>query len=48
MIGALGVVILCRHRGVISAARPVIEMLREAGLRLKPALMEKALAKVGE
>ena len=48
MIGTLGVVILCRHRGVISAARPVIEMLREAGLRLKPALMEKALAKVGE
>jgi predicted nucleic acid-binding protein len=48
MIGTLGVVILCRHRGVISAARPVIETLREAGLRLKPALMEEALAKVGE
>lgn len=48
MIGTLGIVILCRHRGVISAARPVIEMLCEAGLRLKPALMEEALAKVGE
>lgn len=48
MIGTLGVVILCRHRGVISAARPIIEKLREAGLRLKPALMEEALAKVGE
>ena len=48
MIGTLGVVILCRHRGVLSAARPVIETLREAGLRLKPALMEKALAKLGE
>jgi len=48
MIGTLGVVILCRHRGVISAARPIVEKLREAGLRLKPALMEEALAKVGE
>jgi predicted nucleic acid-binding protein len=48
MIGTLGVVILCRHRGIISAARPVIKTLCEAGLRLKPALMEEALAKVGE
>jgi predicted nucleic acid-binding protein len=48
MIGTLGIVVLCRHRGVISSARPVVEMLREAGLRLKPALMDKALAKVGE
>ena len=48
MIGTLGVVILCRHRGIIGAARPVLETLREAGLRLKPALMEEALAKVGE
>ena len=48
MIGTLGVVILCRHRGVIGSARPVVEKLREAGLRLKPALMEEALAKVGE
>jgi len=48
MIGTLGIVVLCRHRGIISAARPVIETLREAGLRLKPALMDQALAKVGE
>jgi predicted nucleic acid-binding protein len=48
MIGTLGVVILCRHRGVISAARPIMEALCEAGLRLRPALMEEALAKVGE
>lgn len=48
MIGTMGVVILCRHRGVIKAARPVLETLREAGLRLKPELMDKALAKVGE
>lgn len=30
------------------AARPVIEALREAGLRLKTELMNEALAKVGE
>ncbi|HSK80513.1 MAG TPA: DUF3368 domain-containing protein [Thermoanaerobaculia bacterium] len=48
MIGTLGIVVLCRHRGIISAARPVIETLREAGLRLKPELMDKALTKVGE
>ena len=48
MIGTLGVVILCRRRGVISAARPVIEALVAAGLRLKSALMDGALAKVGE
>ena len=48
MIGTLGIVVLCRHRGVISAARPVIETLCEAGLRLGPALIDEALAKVGE
>ena len=48
MVGTMGIVILCRHRGVISAARPVLATLCEAGLRLKPALMDKALAKVGE
>jgi predicted nucleic acid-binding protein len=48
MIGTLGIVVLCRDRGVISAARPVLETLCEAGLRLKPALMDEALAKVGE
>lgn len=48
MIGTIGIVILCRHRGILSSARPVLEKLCEAGLRLKPALMEDALAKVGE
>lgn len=48
MIGTLGIVVLCRHRGLISAARPVIEALCNAGLRLKPRLVDEALAKVGE
>lgn len=48
MIGTLGVVVLCRHRGLIPAARPIVEALRVAGLRLKTALMDEALARVGE
>jgi predicted nucleic acid-binding protein len=48
MIGTLGVVVLCRHRGLIPAARPVVEALCDAGLRLKPSLMDEALARVGE
>jgi predicted nucleic acid-binding protein len=48
MIGTLGIVILCRHRGILSAARPVVEALCDSGLRLKPTLMDEALAKVGE
>lgn len=48
MIGTLGIVVLCRHRGIIEAARPVVNALCAAGLRLKPALVDDALAKVGE
>lgn len=48
MIGTLGIVVLCRHLGLISAARPVVEALCDAGLRLKQGLMDGALAKVGE
>jgi predicted nucleic acid-binding protein len=48
VIGTLGIVILCRHRGIIQAARPVVEALCSAGLRLKPELVTEALAKVGE
>lgn len=48
MIGTLGIVILCRQRGVLGAARPVVKALCDAGLRLKPALIDEALAKVGE
>lgn len=48
MVGTLGVVILCRRRGLIHAARPVVEALLDAGLRLTPALVDGALARVGE
>lgn len=48
MVGTLGVIILCRRRGLIHAARPVVEALLDAGLRLTPALVDGALARVGE
>jgi predicted nucleic acid-binding protein len=48
MVGTLGVVLLCRHRGIISAARPIVQALCDAGLRLKPSLVNEALAKVHE
>ena len=46
--GTLGVILTCRHRGHIPRARPVVEALIEAGIRLTPTLVEAALAEVGE
>lgn len=46
--GTLGVVIACRSRGLIAAARPVVGALQEQGIRLAPSLIEVALAEVGE
>lgn len=46
--GTLGIVLSCRHRGVIPAARPIIRALEDEGIRLAPALIEAALAEVGE
>lgn len=48
LIGTLGIVILCRQRGVLFKARPVVQALYESGLRLNNKLMDQALAKVGE
>lgn len=48
VLGTVGLVLTCRHLGLIAEARPLLEALRVAGLRLKPSLMEMALAKVGE
>ena len=46
--GTLGVIITCRHRGLIPKARPLVEGLLREGIRLSPALAEAALAEVGE
>jgi predicted nucleic acid-binding protein len=46
--GTLGVVLLAKQRGRIPAARPVVETLRRSGMYLSDAVMNKALAVVGE
>jgi predicted nucleic acid-binding protein len=46
--GCLGLVILARQHGVLAAARPALEELRQAGLRLGQSVMDEALALVGE
>ena len=47
-VGTLGLVLLSRQQGHLAAARPVVEDLCHAGLRLSRELMEDALARVGE
>lgn len=47
-LGTLGLVLTCRRLKIIPAARPILIDLQAAGMRLKPALLEGALAKVGE
>jgi predicted nucleic acid-binding protein len=46
--GCLGLVIAARQQGVISAARPVLDSQRQAGLRLSDRIMNQSLALVGE
>ena len=46
--GTLGLVLLARQRGRISAARPVLEALRASGMYLSDAVLNTALALVGE
>jgi len=48
LIGTLGVVLRAKRRGVIPAARPVIEHLLRVGLYASDALIERALAHLGE
>jgi predicted nucleic acid-binding protein len=46
--GTLGIVLLAKRRGVIPAARRVIEDLRRSGMYLSDRVMDEALALVGE
>lgn len=48
LMGTLGVVLRAKRRGVIAAARPVIEHLRRVGLYASDKLIELALAHLGE
>lgn len=46
--GTLGLVLLAKKRGVVTRARPVVETLRETGMYLSEAVVDRALAMVGE
>ncbi|MEC4812671.1 MAG: DUF3368 domain-containing protein [Scytonema sp. PMC 1069.18] len=46
--GTLGIVLTAKQRGVIPAARPVLEQLRLCGMYLSDRVMDRALALVGE
>ena len=46
--GCLGLVILARQQGIVPAARPASEQLRQVGSRLSDRAMNQALALVGE
>jgi predicted nucleic acid-binding protein len=47
-LGTLGVILAAKHRGVIAAARPVVEDVGRAGLYLAEHTVAEALAGVGE
>jgi predicted nucleic acid-binding protein len=46
--GTLGLVLTAKRRGIIPAARPVVEQLRQAGMYLSNRIIQQALALVQE
>jgi predicted nucleic acid-binding protein len=44
----LAVIIFAKAHGLIPAARPVLEQLRQLGMYLSDQVMNQALAQVGE
>jgi predicted nucleic acid-binding protein len=46
--GTLGLVLIAKQRGLITAARPVLLQLRQGGMYLSDQVMNQALALVGE
>lgn len=46
--GTLGIVLRAKRRGLIPAARPLVERLLEQRLYLSDELVEAALAEIGE
>jgi len=46
--GTLGIVLAAKQRGLIPAARPIIENLTSAGLYLSRGVLDAALRRVGE
>jgi predicted nucleic acid-binding protein len=46
--GTLGLVLAAKRKGLIPAARPVLDELRQAGMYLADSLLNRALSLVGE
>jgi predicted nucleic acid-binding protein len=46
--GTLGLVLVARKRGLIAAARPAVNQLRQAGMYLSDRVVDQALTLVGE
>ena len=46
--GTLGIVLAAKQRGIIPAAKPVIEDMMQAGLYLSKPILQQALWRVGE
>jgi predicted nucleic acid-binding protein len=47
-LGTVRLVIAARQQGIIPAARPVLEQLRQTGMYLSDRVLNQALAQVGE
>lgn len=48
MIGSLGVVLRAKERGVIDAARPLVNKLVTEGMYADKELLERSLTAIGE
>ena len=48
VIGTLGVVLRAKRKGLIAAARPIVDELRRVGMYVAGDLIERALAHLGE
>lgn len=46
--GTLGIILVAKRRGLIPAARPIIETLLRAGLYLSKPVLDEALKRVDE
>lgn len=46
--GTVGLVLAAKQAGRIAAARPILEQLRDSGMYLSDATLNRSLARVGE
>lgn len=46
--GTVGIILIAKQRGMIAAARPLVEELRRDGMYLSDAVVQRALAIIGE